>query len=262
MKNQLVLYFIFCSTFSFSQTPFLKKIRVAENDIVLFSDGSWQYYKPMINSSNFLIHFNQKQKKNHDILFIIPDSSTQGIIPIPCFSANDILRDSILFQSKTEFYKEVPQDGFLQTRMRFSQTKVPLFISGDNMQIIPLDSNKSVYVIKVYHRNGLESWYYPIVKPNIETAIKNPGSIIGNAPKGFFWQLRIQNHSIALNGILNRDFSCINDTTLIETKNLQDPHYKQRKKFFVASLDKTIIDQTPVPDFDKLLEQEMKKEKP
>jgi hypothetical protein len=245
-----------------SQTPFLKKVRVLDQDVILFSDGSWQYYRPTKNSSSFVAGSNQMQLKKFDNLFFIPDSLAQPIVPIPCFSDHEILKDNSLFQSKTEFYKEVPQDGFLQTRMRFSTNQVPLFIAGENLEIVPLDSNQSIFLIKVFHRNGLESWYYPITKPNTAVDAKKPGNRIGFASKGFFWQLRFQNHSIALNGMLNRDFSCINEITLVESKNLADQHYKQRKKFFVASLDKTIIDQTPAPDFDKLLEQEMKKEKP
>lgn len=242
----------------FAQTPFLRKAKVGQTDIILFSDGTWQYYKPVDVAPLFPAYSRAGASSSCKELFCRPVEPGAEILRIPCFKPGDIARDSDFFRCTTEYYKEVPQDEFLQVRMKYTGRQVKTLLAGEKMQVFAMDSSHRRYLVKIFHRNGLESWYYPLLSVQREIDVSKPGKVIGVSAQHFYWQIRVHNHTIGIAGLFHTDFSCITDDILIDAKNLIDPNFSLRGKAFLAGIGKQSADQTPAPDFNRLLNEELK----
>jgi len=260
MKILITIIFSIFFSSSFSQSLFIKRANVDGNDIVLLSDGTWQYFKNIdarkILDSSFYIY--GKFNKSNCTEIICPiDSINRDLVWVPAFNTSLIYQDSTVLKYNLEFYKEVSSDDFLQTRMKYSNNEVRIIISGEKIEFIPLDTLINFYLVKIFHSNGFESWYYPITNVNRDANVFNPGEIIGSVQKQFYWQVRFYNHSISVKSIIDNKINSIQPGILFEKKNLLDNNFASRSNGFLTAIQKEMIQIEKTDDFNKLYEQEI-----
>ena len=119
-------------------------------------------------------------------------------------------------------------------------------------------SSGKYFLIKVYHSNGMESWYYPVMASGNDFHFDKPGSALGLAKGKYYWQIRFRHHSVSPEAAVGADAAKRPKEWLFETKSLQDNSQSVRKKFFFSSLQKAVIGDEMMPNFEKLFENETK----
>jgi hypothetical protein len=161
---------------------------------------------------------------------------TQPIIHIEAFPSESVWADSSIYAFAPEFYKEVSEENIQHGRMRYRRGSVNIFITGDSAKYFLIDTARKAYLLQVLHANGLESWYYPVYRPNLQLNPKNAGEKIGESGGSYFWQIRFQNRSFLLSGILNKNFLPDSKGIFIENIKLAPISSSLRYKGFIASL--------------------------
>jgi len=160
----------------------------------------------------------------------------QPIIHIEAFPAESVWANNSIYTFTPEFYKEVSEENIQHGRMRYRTGSVNIFITGDSAKYFIIDSIRKAYLVQVLHANGLESWYYPVYRPNLQLNPKNAGDKIGESAGSYFWQIRFQNRSFLLSGILNKNFQPDSKGIFIENIKLTPVLPSVRYKGFIASL--------------------------
>lgn len=223
---------------NFSAAQHIKATRatVQNNEIILFADGTWQYVNTrLIDSSKKILGTKIPGSSPicTDVFCDHPDSLTSYFFIEP-FDRNDCMKDIYGYLLKKETYKEVSTDSFSQNRIQINQIAVPNLLSGVSASVIPINNDSSLYLVKVYHQNGLESWYYPLQTLSVKPGAIKQGTQIGQSTGKYFWQLRFHNHSIDPAILFGKNLP-EREGLILEQKNLIDLNRTKRKEGFLQN---------------------------
>ncbi|MBU3714369.1 MAG: hypothetical protein FGM46_05405 [Ferruginibacter sp.] len=256
MKKITIIILAFAAFTANSQSIFTKRTTYKQREIVLFSDGSWQYVK-QTNIDNVipqnLIENAVYENKGRNYLFFDYPAPEKPFISLSYSSKTNVYKDPSIFNYENELYKEISSDSFSQVRMKFTGDSVRTIITGTDATTFLLDSNKNHYVVVIYHENGLQSWYYPIKLSNPTVDPKNPGHILGYADDIFYFQLRYRNKSISLQDILKKNSNYTLNKIILEASDFPKSDSKGRYQGFIKSINKKINQQNIKYNFEKEL---------
>lgn len=240
------------------------KIEVDGRSITLFSDGTWQYNN-MIDHVNLLDTLFYEPAENHSLgcrqMFCTYPKSSKLYTLIKPFSINSIIRDTSCMYFSNEFYKESDSDPFLQIRSRLTNNSIKLFVQGYQYAVFPIDTLKKTYLLKIYHVNGLESWYYPVLPHMANLSNLNAGSIIATSWGDYYYQIRYQNRTFSPDILLNSHSSHYSKPFFIENIFLSKDDWEKRTQGFMQSIQSIVAFKEVSYDFQKLLDEEIEKNK-
>ncbi|MFM7671958.1 MAG: CotH kinase family protein [Bacteroidota bacterium] len=159
-----------------------------------------------------------------------------------------------------EAFKELPADNFRTRHMKFSERAARCWIAGTKKDFFLIDTIKKLYLARVEHENGMESWYYPIVNPVQTADERTPGSVLGATGGFYYWQLRYRSCSILASALIRSDGTPDPKGIVIENlcPTISDP--EARVKNFSKALFEKISEQGLNTDWEKALEEELKKQ--
>ncbi|MFM7710360.1 MAG: hypothetical protein ACKO5C_05540 [Ferruginibacter sp.] len=249
-----ITFLLLCFSQVFSQDTLTRRASYKGRDIILFSDGSWQYTESIpplwtIDSSLF-----EKRSPRSDCaaLFCPIDTPNKPYVYISLESGFEPSRWAPVFSGKKEFYKECAKDGFRQIRFKYTEKQVINLFPGIRTEYIQIDAVKDRYLARVIHLNGLESWYYPVRKPLNPLSDAPGGAVLGESDGVFFWQMRLGYRTISLLDCLTNDFTWKIGYLIMESADVNNADLHTRKNDFITSIQKINkeIDADHV-DFDK-----------
>jgi hypothetical protein len=244
-----------------AQPAFIKKVNIGNEEIVLYADGSWQYARKFdvtkMFSENEVFRPTYSENTCKEIFCIYPTQSKR-FYGLNLFSAKDIHQQSILNEGSREYYRELSKDSFSQVRYKYKSHDVNCFINGMRKEMFLLDSNQKAYLVKIFHQQGVETWYYPIYNPS-SSDHKDTGSLLGISGGNYFVELRFRNHSLDLLGFCRPTSYSKDSMILIERESIDIKDDPLRLKSFIQSMKLNFHSPEKTDDFEKLLENEMKK---
>lgn len=143
--------------------------------------------------------------------------------------------------------------------MKFASRSAQCWITGVKKDFFLIDTVKRLYLARIEHRNGLESWYYPLINPNLKADERTPGSILGATGGFYFWQLRSRSCSILASAIVQSDGLPDPKGFVLENlcPTITDP--AARVKNFSKALFQKITEQGLNTNWEKALEEELNK---
>ncbi len=184
----------------------------------------------------------------------------QPLMWVGPFTAKELAPGNWHSSYAVQAFKELPSDESSVRHMKFLGRSARSWIAGIKKEFFLIDSAKQLYLVRIDHRNGLESWYYPLVNPDTSFDVRVPGAEMGVAGGFYFWQLRFRSCSILASAVVQSDGSP--DPKGFVLENLcptpSDPF--SRVKNFSKALFQKIAEQGQGGDWEKALEEELKKQ--
>jgi hypothetical protein len=174
------------------------------------------------------------------------------------FNSKDLATGNWQQAYTIEAFKELPTDNFRVRHMKFMSVSASCWIAGMNKEFFLIDSVKKLYLVRIEHKNGLESWYYPIVNPNLTADVSIPGSKLGMTAGFYFWQIRYRTCSLLASAIIESNGSPDPKGFVLENvcPLVNDP--SARVKNFSKALYDRIAEQGINVNWEKALENELK----
>ena len=171
----------------------------------------------------------------------------------------DALAKGDWFQNYTvQGFKEIPTEEHRHRHMQFNGFSVKNWIAGIRYDLFLFDTVKQLYLARIAHENGMESWYYPVVKPNPKADVRIPGTTLGLCGGIFYWQLRYRTCSILASAIIQSDGQPDPKGFVLENQCPPGSEPGTRFKNFTSTLGQKITEQIQNIDWEKALEQETK----
>jgi hypothetical protein len=229
-----------CLSQAFSQDTQTRRATYKGRDIILFSDGTWQYTgsNPAIWSIDSSLFEKRNPSPECTDVFCAIDTPTRQYVYLSLDNPFNAHPWEPLFRGKKEFYKESVKDAFRQIRFKYQEKEVVNLFPGLRTEYIQIDAAKDRYLARVIHQNGLESWYYPVRKPQNPAAGAPGGCILGESDGMFFWQMRLGFRTISLLEYLTDDFRWKIPYLIMESADIKNAGLFSRKKDFIASIQK------------------------
>ena len=254
---------LFLTSIAFSQKPFFKRIKTNNVDIALFSDGTWQYISNYDHSNvldtslyeNPPISFSGCKK----IICSYTNSKKEYTRIIP-FLQKDVIENKTSQEYQLEYYKESSADSFLQVRMKLFGKSVSILFSGIAFDILSIDTSRSIYLLKVFHSNGLQTWYYPVYNIEKNLNVSKPGGLLGSTFGECFFEIRYKNRTFAVETFIDKNNNIKPNPIFINNKDFIDNNSLSRETGFFNNVLKAKSYIENKYDFNKLLEQEIKKQ--
>ncbi|MBM3431800.1 MAG: hypothetical protein FJX92_02190 [Bacteroidetes bacterium] len=157
--------------------------------------------------------------------------------------------------------KELATDPFSVRHMKFIGRTASCWIAGVKKEFFLIDTTRKLYLARIEHTNGLESWYYPLINPVLSADERTPGAVLGATGGFYFWQLRCRTCSILASAIVQSDG--LPDPKGFVLENLcptpTDP--AARVKNFSKALLQKFTELGENTNWEKALEEELKKQK-
>jgi hypothetical protein len=235
-----IILMLLCVSQAFSQDTLTRRTTYRGRDIILFSDGTWQYTEsiPAIWSVDSSLFEKRNPSPVCSDVFCATDTPTRPYVYLSLEKPFTAYPWEPLFQGKKEFYKESAKDAFRQIRFKYQEKQVINLFPGLRTEYIQIDAAKDRYLARVIHQNGLESWYYPVRKPQNPTTEAPAGCILGESDGVFFWQMRLGFRTISLLDYLTTDFHWKIPYLIMESADIKNAGLFSRKKDFIASIQK------------------------
>ncbi|MBM3453639.1 MAG: hypothetical protein FJX80_00675 [Bacteroidetes bacterium] len=181
----------------------------------------------------------------------------QPLIWVSPFDPSSILSGNWQGEYSVESFKEIESDQDKHRHMLFRQPMVSLFISGVNKDIFLIDTVRKTYMMRIEHMNGMESWYYPIVAPNLTADITHPGAMLGRTAGYFYWQLRFRTCSVLPSAFLMSNGGVDGKGFVIENNCPPGSNLMLRKQQFFKVINMQIEESIPNADWQKLLDKKL-----
>lgn len=181
----------------------------------------------------------------------------EPLIWVAPFDSSSLHRGEWFNEYRVESFKELDSDQEKHRHMLFSQTSVPLFISGLKKDIYLIDTLRKIYMVRVEHSNGMESWYYPLLTTNLSADVTKAGVILGQTAGYFYWQLRFRSCSILPSAFLMANGKLDSKGFVIENNCPPCTNLINRKQQFAKMINKRIEESIPSADWQKLLEKQL-----
>jgi hypothetical protein len=188
------------------------------------------------------------------------EAVAEPLIWVAPFPASDVFEGDWHKLYTQQTLKELPADPFSMKHMRFRDQSVRCWIAGDKIDFFLIDSIKKIFLARVDHRNGMESWYYPILQPNRSAATNRPGILLGTTGGFYFWQLRYRSCSVYASAIIQSNGRPDPKGFVLENLCPNIVDVSGRIKNFSKSLSQKINEEELKGNWEKALEEELKKQ--